>query len=146
MKTFLYRPAALLTLAVVFLPLSVPAEQTTIDSPGREFSIQLSTSDNGRPTYSVRWKDREIIAPSGLGFLLDGETDWTSGFRSMTLVSKAEADSDWKPVWGERASIADRHRSATVLYRRQNPPAERKIEARAFEHQPVVLAAGEPRS
>ena len=115
MKLFFYRPVALLTLVVVLLPLPVQAESITLDSPGEQFSISLSTGDNGRPTYSVRWEDREIIAPSGLGFLLKGETDWSSGFGSVTAISRAESDSTWKPVWGERELIPDRYRSVTVL-------------------------------
>ena len=133
MKSFFYRPVALLTLVLVLLPLPVRAESITLDSPDEQFSISLSTGDNGRPTYRVRWKDREIIAPSGLGFLLEGETDWSSGFGSVTAISRTESDSTWKPVWGERASIPDRYRSVIVLYRRQNPPAEMKIEARAYD-------------
>ena len=133
MKTVFDRLALFATLAVVLLPLPLLAESITITSAGKQFSITLSLGDSGRPTYSVRWKDREIIAPSGLGFLLDGGNDWTRGFQSMTSISRAESNSSWKPVWGERASIPDRHRSATVLYRRQNPPAEMKIEARAYD-------------
>ena len=103
MKLFFYRPVALLTLVLVLLPLPVRAESITLDSPDEQFSISLSTGDNGRPTYRVRWKDREIIAPSGLGFLLGGEINWSSGFEAITAISRSESDSTWKPVWGERA-------------------------------------------
>ena len=133
MKLFFYRPVTLLLLVVVLLPLAVQAESITLASPGEQFSINFSTGDADRPTYSVRWQGREIIAPSGLGFLLGGEINWSSGFESITLISRSESDSTWKPVWGERASIPDRYRSVTVLYRRQNPPAEMKIEARAYD-------------
>ena len=133
MKLFFYRPVTLLLLVVVLLPLAVQAESITLDSPDEQFSINFSTGDADRPTYSVRWKGREIIAPSGLGFLLVGEINWSSGFESITAISRSESDSTWKPVWGERASIPDRYRSVTVLYRRQNPPAEMKIEARAYD-------------
>ncbi len=132
-KLFFYSPVALLTLVVVLLPLPVQAESITLDSPGEQFSINFSTGDADRPTYSVQWKSREIIVPSGLGFMLEGETDWSSGFGSVTAISRTESDSIWKPVWGERALIPDRYRSVTVLYRRQNPPAEMKIEARAYD-------------
>ena len=80
MKTPHCLPAALRALAFVLIPLSLRGEPISIDSPGGQFSVTFSTNENGRPTYHVRWKDREIIAPSGLGFLLDREIDLTTGF------------------------------------------------------------------
>ena len=41
---------------------------------------------------------------NGLGFRLEGDIDWTSGFQSVTRISQSESKSTWKPVWGERAS------------------------------------------
>jgi hypothetical protein len=66
MKAFLYRPGALWALSLVTLTLPVVAGTIPLHSPEGSFSIAFSTADEGVPTYRVRWRGREIIAPSGL--------------------------------------------------------------------------------
>jgi len=129
----LRRPLAALSVAVVLNPLLLYAGTTMLESPAKRYAIRFSTDENGRPTYTVRWEDRTIIAPSGLGFVLDGGIDWTTSFQAPTTVSQAASNTSWKPVWGERASVPDRYRSITVLYTRADPPAALKIEARAYD-------------
>jgi alpha-glucosidase len=110
----------------------VSAKSVTVVSPGRQFAIELSTGEAGRPAYRVLWRGSEIIKLSGLGFTLDGEKDWTRGFGPLTELSVSESNSSWKPVWGERSLIHDRYRGATVAYRRQDGAAF-KLEARAYD-------------
>ncbi len=130
----LSRPLAVLSaLAIVLSPLLVYAGTTMLESPAKRYAVSFSTDRNGRPTYTVRWKNRTIITPSGLGFLLDGGINWTTNFQGPTTVSQASSNTKWKPVWGERASVPDRYRSITVLYTRANPSAALKIEARAYD-------------
>ena len=56
------------------------AKSVTVKSPNAKYSIELTTAEGGRPTYRVLWRGEEIIKPSGLGFVLDGDKDWTKGF------------------------------------------------------------------
>ncbi len=102
-------------------------------SPDSRFTIELSLGEGGRPVYRVdRFRD-VVIRPSGLGLLLADEVDWTRGFDSIELVDKSEHDATWSPVWGERSKVRDRYRAATVRFRRKMPPAEFKVEVRAYE-------------
>lgn len=109
------------------------ATPITVESPGGRFSIRLSTSGGGRPSYSVRWSGRQIIAPSGLGFRLEGEVDWTTGFDPPAVISQSESHGSWKPVWGEHESVPHHCRGIAVVYRRRDPPAELTVEARAYD-------------
>ena len=108
------------------------AKVTTVRSPGRQFAIELSTGEADRPTYRVLWRGSEIIKSSGLGFVLDGEKDWTRAVGPLTELSVSESNSSWKPVWGERSLIHDRYRGATVAYSREDGSAF-KLEARAYD-------------
>ena len=110
----------------------VSAKSVTVESPGRKFAIELSTRKVGRPTYRVLWRGKEIIQPSGLGFMLNGEKDWTKGFGPLMELNVSESNYSWKPVWGERSLIHDRYRGATVAYSREDGTAF-KLEARAYD-------------
>ena len=104
-----------------------------IVSPDKRFTIELSLGDGGRPVYRVDRFQDVVIEPSGLGFHLAGDVDWTRGFDSLELVKKNEHDSTWSPVWGERSKVRDRYRTATVRFRRKKPAAEFQVEVRAYE-------------
>ena len=104
-----------------------------IVSPDKSFTIKLSLGDGGRPVYRVNRFRSVVIEPSGLGFKLAGDVNWTHGFDSLELVKKSEHDSTWSPVWGERSTVHDRYRTATVRFRRKTPQAEFQVEVRAYE-------------
>lgn len=110
-----------------------PGPPIKIASPDKRFTIELSLGDGGRPVYRVNRFGAVVIRPSGLGFELAGDIDWTRGFDSLELVKRSEHDSTWSPVWGERSKVRDRYRTATVEFRRKTPPAEFQVEARAYE-------------
>ena len=108
------------------------ARATTVQSPNGRFAIELSTAEGGRPTYRVLWRGGEIIKPSGLGFVLDGDNDWTRGFGPLTEFNLSESNHTWKPVSGERSVIRDRYDGATVGYSREDGAAFR-LEVRAYD-------------
>ncbi|MDP7048682.1 MAG: glycoside hydrolase family 97 N-terminal domain-containing protein [Verrucomicrobiota bacterium] len=108
------------------------AKSTTVESPGGQFTIELATGEGGRPSYRVLWRGGEIIKPSGLGFVLDGDKDWIRGFGSLIELNLSESNHSWKPVWGERSVIRDRYRGATVSYSREDGAAFR-LEVRAYD-------------
>ena len=90
-------PAALISSSVLFAE-DAPASPIKILSPDSRFTIELSLDDGGRPVYRVnRFRD-VVIQPSGLGFELAGDADWTRGFDSLELVKQSEHDSTWSPV------------------------------------------------
>jgi alpha-glucosidase len=108
------------------------AKSVTVKSPNAKYSIELTTAEGGRPTYRVLWRGEEIIKPSGLGFVLDGDKDWTKGFGPLTELNISESNLTWKPVWGERSVIHDRYHGATVGYSREDGAAF-KLEVRAYD-------------
>ena len=130
--SFRVLPCAVLLVAILGLGHAALAKATTVQSPNGRFAIELSTAEGGRPTYRVLWRGGEIIKPSGLGFVLDGDNDWTRGFGPLTEFNLSESNHTWKPVSGERSVIRDRYDGATVGYSREDGAAFR-LEVRAYD-------------
>ena len=130
--SFRVLPCAVLLVAILGLGHAALASATTVQSPNGRFAIELSTAEGGRPTYRVLWRGGEIIKPSGLGFVLDGDNDWTRGFGPLTEFNLSESNHTWKPVSGERSVIRDRYDGATVGYSREDGAAFR-LEVRAYD-------------
>jgi alpha-glucosidase len=102
-----------------------------ISSPDGKFMIGFSLGKQGQPLYRVQWRGGQIIAPSRMGFHLDGERDWTQGFLDLTAGGESDVDREWKPVWGERSLVRDHYREMTFTLQRENG-STLTIEARAY--------------
>ena len=128
---------ALITLAT--LPVesgrAAGADWKFLSSPDGEFRIGFSAGENGRPMYRVDWGGREIIAPSGLGFVLEGGTDWTTGFQAPRPEPDVTRDSTWTPVWGERSTVRNHFRGAKMSFMRADKSSqlEIKLDVRAYK-------------
>ena len=88
--SFRVLPCAVLLVATLGLGHAALAKSATVQSPNGRFAIELTTGEGGRPTYRVLWRGGEIIKPSGLGFVLDGDNDWTRGFGPLTDLNLSE--------------------------------------------------------
>ena len=98
------------------------AEKLT--SPDGDISLTFELRD-GRPTYFVDFKGKEIIAPSGLGFDLFSESGRNSfthqgkktGANALSLkdgfeivdTTRDSVDTTWQPVWGEETEIRNNY-------------------------------------
>lgn len=125
---------AVFTLFVLCATALVLNAQTTLTSPNKAFTLQFSVTADGRPTYSLEYKGKTVIAPSHLGFELKREvegkqTDFAanhvdasaierkanlwSGF-SVAGMSTTTVDETWQPVWGEESSIRNHYNELLV--------------------------------
>ena len=108
--------------------------QETLLSPDGRLRLELSLADGGRPTYTLDYKERPVILPSGMGLELRGEAPKlefgaeirkgepgrpVSLYDGFTLgqVARSESDQTWRPVWGEQAEIRDRYNEMAVTLR-----------------------------
>ncbi len=124
-----------LTLAFVtsVCGLAGAAEWEEISSPNGAYKIGFSLSDKGRPLYRVTLNNNEIIAPSGLGFILDRDVDWTTRFDKPLVGNRSRQNKNWKPVWGERVIVQDNFISATITYPSEVAAGPLALEARAYD-------------
>ena len=103
-----------LFLSLLLFPLSLMA--TEVKSPNGNLVLNF-TVENGRPTYTLLYKGKEVIRPSHLGLELAkdkhasfkmGERDLMGGF----VLEKEETssfDETWQPVWGETRDIRNHY-------------------------------------
>jgi len=92
-----------------------------VQSPNGNVALKFFLSD-GRPTYEMSYRGREVIRPSHLGLELlkskraskgMDETDLMDGF-TVTDTQTASFDETWTPVWGETKTIRNNYNELAV--------------------------------
>ncbi len=108
-----------LLLSLALIPLWAMAQ--TVKSPNGNVAVTFSL-DNGKPTYEMTYKDKEVVKPSSLGLELAKtkhaskemeETDLMDGF-SIADTKTSSFDETWTPVWGETATIRNCYNELAV--------------------------------
>ena len=122
------------------------AEKLT--SPDGDISLTFELRD-GRPTYFVDFKGKEVIAPSGLGFDLFSESGRNSfdqqgkkaaadalslkdGFE-LVKTTRDSVDENWEPVWGEETLIRNNYNEMSVTLRQPTFDRTMVVRFRAYD-------------
>ena len=111
-------------LLLAWLPLTLFA--TTVSSPNGNMVLTFSVED-GRPTYSLTYKGREVVRPSHLGFELAKDKHATLGDREQDLMdgfvvaeeTTSTFDETWQPVWGENRNIRNHYNELCVTLHKE---------------------------
>lgn len=119
-----------LTLLAVAATLSISAKET-LTSPDGNLVLTFEIGENGAPIYSLDYKGKAVVLPSGMGLELRGQDRQISfgeeitksehgksvslynNFR-QTGVTRSDSDTTWTPVWGEVATIRDNYKQMVV--------------------------------
>jgi alpha-glucosidase len=105
------------------------ADAHEIVSPNGNAKAVFELRD-GNPVLSLSYKGAAVLAPSPLGL---GLQDAFRGGFALGAVSRASASAEWKPVWGERAAIPDRHADLTLTLKENDPRGRALVvELRAY--------------
>ena len=77
-------------------------------------SITFTLLSDGTPTYSLTYKEKDVIKPSKLG--LELKNDEKSLLNDFTIVNSQTStfDETWKPVWGEVSTIRNHYNELAV--------------------------------
>ena len=115
----------------ISLLLSAATWATEVKSPNGNIVLNFTVED-GRPTYTLSYKGKEVVRPSHLGLELArdkhasmgmNERDLMDGF---TLVKEETStfDETWQPVWGETRNIRNNYNEyvATLQQQWTTPP------------------------
>ncbi len=122
-KTFL----SLLAFATIF---TVSAKET-LTSPDGNLTLTFEIGQNGTPLYSLDYKGKAVVLPSGMGLELRGQDRQISFGEEITKsdhgnsvslynkfrqtnVSRSNSDTTWTPVWGEVSTIRDNYNQMVV--------------------------------
>lgn len=135
----------ILTMAAVF---STAVSAQTLLSPNKELKMDFSI-EKGRPTYTLQYKGKTVIAPSHLGIELKGESQRRefndldaknegTPYSLMTGFEVADTacttfDETWTPVWGEESSIRNHYNELAVTLRQKNTDREMVLRFRLFD-------------
>ncbi len=88
-----------------------PANTTHLSMGKLDLATWIDPS--GTPTYSLQFAGRPVILPSALGFVLNRDETFNSGF-VLTGASTDSLDQTWNTVWGEETQIRNHYRELTL--------------------------------
>ena len=96
-----------------------------IKSPEGNFIMEFSLLKDGTPTYSLKYKNKEVIKPSTLG--LELKNDKKSLLNDFVVVDSKTStfDETWQPVWGEVNKIRNHYNELAVTLNQKE--TDRKI-------------------
>ena len=96
-----------------------------IKSPEGNFIMEFSLLKDGTPTYSLTYKNKEVIKPSKLG--LELKNNKKSLLNDFVVVDSKTStfDETWQPVWGEVNKIRNHYNELAVTLNQKE--TDRKI-------------------
>ena len=120
----------LLTLFAAVAVMTLSAKEV-LTSPDGNLTLTFEIDENGTPLYSLDYKGKAVVLPSGMGLELRGQDRQISFGEEITKsdhgasvslydkfeqksVSRTSSDTNWTPVWGEVATIRDNYNEMTV--------------------------------
>jgi hypothetical protein len=83
----------------------------TVQSPSKEITVTFKLTAEGRPSYSVNYKNKPVIKESLLGIALKETEALETGFE-ITNTQNKSVDESWKPVLGEQSVIRNTYNQA----------------------------------
>ena len=122
-------------LTIALLTLFNVLNAQTLKSPDGRLEMTFRLSDDGTPSYSLKYEDRDIVLDSRLGYILRGDVygktqenymhekydpvDFASGF-TVVDESRSSFDQTWEPVWGEESQIRNHYNELAVTLEKKN--------------------------
>lgn len=109
------------------------AEAQQLKSPEGKFVMEFSLQNDGTPTYSLKYKNKEVVKTSKLG--LELKDDKKSLLNDFTVVDTKTStfDETWKPVWGEVDNIRNHYNELAVTLNQKGTERQIVIRFRLFE-------------
>jgi hypothetical protein len=105
----------------------------SISSPNRSIQVSVQTTATGEVNYRVRYKNKPVLEPSGLGFVLSKPKVSLTQF-TITRVDSVRHDDTWKPVWGEVSQIRNHYNElARTLLDKSGSGIAMQVRFRVFD-------------
>jgi hypothetical protein len=113
-------------LFLAFMLLPMVAMATEVKSPNGNVVLNF-TIDDGRPTYTLSYKGKDVVRPSHLGLELAKDKHASMGMNErdlmddFTLVKEETStfDETWQPVWGETRDIRNHYVEYVAVLQQQ---------------------------
>jgi hypothetical protein len=109
-----------LLVLLVFLCLQTYAQQSiNLSSPDGNIQLSAGLYAGGELSYSITYKNRPVILPSGLSMKFK-EPDVELKQFTLQAIDSSSHDETWKTVWGEYSSIRDLHKELKLTLQDKN--------------------------
>lgn len=125
-----------------FLAAPLMALAQSVASPGGTVKLTFSLTDDGRPTYQMTYKGKDVVRPSHLGLELaktkhaskgTDETDLMDGF-TVKSSKTSSFDETWTPVWGETKTIRNNYNELEVRLSQASSGRDISIRFRVYDY------------
>ena len=93
-------------------------------SPNKNISLEFKLSSDGKPTYSITFKLKTIVATSSLGITLKETSNLDANFR-IDSIGQKKVNETWQPVLGEQSNIKNNYNEMIVAL--SQPLSNRRI-------------------
>ncbi len=100
-------------LLISFLFLALISNAQTVESPSKEVALTFSLSNEGKPTYSVTYKNKPVVLKSYLGIKIKSARDLDANFR-IDSIRQRKVNETWEPVLGEQSQINNNYNELTI--------------------------------
>ncbi len=119
-------------LSFFFIAIIRIAYTQELKSPDNNFLLNFELQNDGTPTYSLSFKNKEVVKPGKLGFYL--KNDKKSLLDDFTISdSKLSTNDDtWQPVWGEVKKIRNHYNEMAVTLTQNETSRQMIIRFRLF--------------
>ena len=104
-----------------------------LKSPEGKFVMEFSLQNDGTPTYNLTYKNKAVIKSSKLGLELKNDTKSLLNDFAIIDTKTATFDENWKPVWGEVASIRNHYNELAVTLNQKGTDRQIVIRFRLFD-------------
>ena len=104
----------------------------SIQSPSNKISVNFKLTADGKPAYTVTYKDKPVILESTLGIKLKKKPALDANFEIETSKT-ATFNESWKPVLGEQANIVNHYNELTVSLVQKETHVKMNIIFRVFD-------------
>ena len=117
-------------------------DTVTVASPDGTLHLTFALDSKGTPTYSLTYKDKEVIRTSRLGLELAkdshaskglDETDLMDGF-TVVETNQSSFDETWEPVWGETKTIRNNYNELAVTLTQASSERNIIIRFRVYDY------------
>ncbi len=106
----LYRLIFLMLLSIITISYSAKKKSVEVNSPDGHFKLLFKIDEKLGASYSVTYKGKEVIVPSGLGI---GVIDTTQNIQ-IDFVKTTKTDNVWVPAYGEKNQYPDKYQESFI--------------------------------
>lgn len=104
----------------------------TLTSPDGNLVMDFHLSVDKTPVYSLKYKGKDVIRESKMGFQIRPSFDFSKNFRIVETKEDA-SDTTWNPVWGQNSVIRDNHKELFVALEQEGTGWLLNIRFRLFD-------------